>query len=338
MFCDVVQQRSFSKAAAAHDVSQSAASQAVHLLEKQLGTLLIDRSKRPFELTPAGEVYYDGCRELLKGYREIEDRILKMRDRVVGTVRVAAIYSVGLLQMDRYVKRFNEKYPEVKVRLEYVHPDEVYEQVLTDEADLGLVSFPRERGEITRELWQEQPMVLVVPPGHRLAGKSEVSAAELNGENFIGFTTELPIRKEMDRWFKRSKLSVNIVHEFDNIENIKRAVEVGSGVAVLPVPTVRREVESGTLFTISLSDVHWVRPLGIVHKRHKSLSTAVQKFIEMLHEDPAPDSGSVPGAVPRVSRLTLDAVPHAPSGGARAAVGAKSADGQRPRRNKRLSK
>src|SRR5205823_11693882 len=127
---------------------------------------------------------------------------------------------------------------------------------------------------------------LAVPPAHRLVGRDAISVREIDGEDFIGFTEELSIRKAIDRWLRRSKVSVKIVHEFDNIENIKRAIEVGSAVAILPLPTVRREAESGSLSAIPFSDVAWQRPLGIVHKRHKTLSNAAHKFIDMLRQDP----------------------------------------------------
>ena len=287
IFCDVAQRRSFSKGAQAHDVSQSSASQAVSQLEKRLGTKLIDRSKRPLELTPAGEVYFEGCRELLERFRAVEDQVQAISDRVAGTVRVAAIYSVGLMQMEHFVQRFEELYPETRLRLEYLHPDRVYQQVLDDEADLGLVSYPRHGGDIVSIDWQEQPMVLVVPPKHPLATRRSVSISELDGENYIGFTRELTIRREIDRVFKRSRVTVDVVHEFDNIETIKRAIEIGSGVSLLPRPTVWQEISSGTLLAIEVSDVVLVRPLGIVHKRNKQLTTALQKFIELLQNDAA---------------------------------------------------
>ena len=123
IFCDVVQQRSFSKAAAQHEVSQSSASQAVQMLEDRLGARLIDRSKRPFELTPAGQLYYEGCRELLRSFQAIEDRVHKLQGRVTGTVRVAAIYSVGLLEVDSYVRRFESLFPEADLKVEYVNSD-----------------------------------------------------------------------------------------------------------------------------------------------------------------------------------------------------------------------
>lgn len=286
LFCDVVALRSFSKAASERDVTQSSVSQSIAALEKRLSVQLIDRSKRPFELTPAGVVYHEGCRSLLDEYRKLEDQVRKMVDKVVGKVRIAAIYSVGLSEMDRYVARFREQFPEAELRIDYVHPDEVYRRVAADEADLGLVSFPKEGGEFTAQEWQRQPMVLVVPPEHRLAEDGRefggVSVQSLGGENFVGLTEELKIRRQIDRWLKSEKVSVNVVHSFDNIENIKRAVEIGSGVSILPEPTVQREVEAGTLVALPLKDVDWHRPIGVIHRRHKTLSTAASKFKELL--------------------------------------------------------
>lgn len=286
LFCDVVALRSFSKAASERDVTQSSVSQSIAALEKRLSVQLIDRSKRPFELTPAGVVYHEGCRSLLDEYRKLEDRVRKMVDKVVGKVRIAAIYSVGLSEMDRYVARFREQYPEAELRIDYVHPDEVYRRVAADEADLGLVSFPKEGGEFTAQEWQRQPMVLVVPPEHRLAEDGRefggVSVQSLGGENFVGLTEELKIRRQIDRWLKSEKVSVNVVHSFDNIENIKRAVEIGSGVSILPEPTVQREVEAGTLVALAIKDADWHRPIGVIHRRNKTLSTAASKFKELL--------------------------------------------------------
>lgn len=286
LFCDVVALRSFSKAASERDVTQSSVSQSIASLEAGLGVQLIDRTKRPFELTPAGVVYHEGCRALLDEYRTLEDRVRKMVNKVVGRVRIAAIYSVGLSEMDRYVARFRDDFPLVELRIDYLHPDEVYRRVAADEADLGLVSFPKEGGDFTAQEWQQQPMVLVVPPDHKLVEEgreqSGVSVQALEGEDFVCFTEELKIRRQIDRWLKAEKISVNVVHSFDNIENIKRAVEIGSGVSILPQPTVQREVDAGTLVALHLKDVAWHRPIGVIHRRHKSLSTAASKFKELL--------------------------------------------------------
>jgi DNA-binding transcriptional LysR family regulator len=286
IFCDVVTTGSFSKAAIQNQVSQSSASQAVHMLEKRLGCRLIDRSKRPFELTAAGQVYYDGCRKILESFRHVEDRVQQLRNKVIGRVRVAAIYSVGLLQMDKYAKRYKSLFPDVVLQLDYLHPDEVYSRILDDESDLGIVSFPRAGNEIASDPWQNQEMVLVVPNGHRLAGRASVTPAELDAEAFVGFTSELTIRRQIDRWFKQAGITVDFVHLFDNVENIKRAVEIGSGVALLPAPTVRREAETGSLQTVHIAGAPWHRPLGIIHRRNRTLTNPAQKLVELLRASP----------------------------------------------------
>jgi DNA-binding transcriptional LysR family regulator len=289
IFCDIVACRSFSKAAEVRNISQPAVSQALHQLEEYLGATLIDRSKRPFDLTSAGEIYYHGCRELFEGFRRVEDRVQQFGHRVTGRLRVASIYSVGLLQMAGSVRRFRCEYPDVALSLEYLHPDEVYGRLRREEADLGVVSFPRDGGDISSIPWQEQEMGLVVAPGHRLSARSAVSWQSLQGEPFVGFTSELRICREIERRLKREKVSVKVVHTFDNIENIKRAVEIGAGLSILPLPTVQREVEHGVLTAVPFEERKLFRPLGIIHKRHKYLSNAAEKFVELLHDEHAAD-------------------------------------------------
>lgn len=287
IFCDVAACRSFSKAAELHGISQPAISQAVHALEDSLRTTLIDRSKRPLELTQAGRFYLDGVREILAALEKLEQSVQEFENRVTGTIHVSAIYSVGLLQMDRIVKRFRELYPQVTVQVEYDHPDDVYQHLLDETADLGLVSFPRDSGEFQAEAWQEQVISLIAPAGHPLGGRESVRLADLEGESYIAFTPELPIRQKMDRWLKKAGVSLKIVHEFDNIENIKRDVEVGAGLALLPLETVQREVELGLLKAVPIADVLWTRPLGIVYRRKRRLSTAARKFVELLKQETA---------------------------------------------------
>ncbi len=309
LFCEVALRGSFSKAAKAHHISQPAASEIVKGLEEQLGCELLNRAIRPLELTPEGRIYYDGCRELIDGYRRLEDRILQRRDKVVGPVRIASIYSVGLLQMDCYVKEFERLYPDAALDLQYVHPEQVLTSVLNEEVDLGLMSFAPRRADLVYETWQDQKIVVVVSPQHPLATRSSVAVTELDGEALVGFTFELRMRQEIDRWLKQAKVSVNVVHAFDNIENIKRAVEVGSGLGLLPVQTVRREVEIGSLVALELEDVEWVRRLDIVYRRTKPFTTAISRFLELLHQDPETFSRSANSEAESVSSQAPTAGP-----------------------------
>src|SRR5690606_7622379 len=241
---DLVRRRSFSRAAGENSISQSAASQMVQHLEERLGVKLIDRSKRPFVLTPEGEVFYDGCRALIERYAALEERVRSLHQEVDGRVTVASIYSIGLHSMNQTIQKFLGRYPRANVRLEYHHPDRVYEYVEQDIADLGLVSYPRASRTIEALIWREEPMVLVCAPGHPLAGKKRVALSELHGHKMVSFDRGLTIRREVDRALHQHRAEVRVVMEFDNIETIKRAIEIDAGVGLLPLPTVRTETRA----------------------------------------------------------------------------------------------
>ncbi len=254
-------------------------------LEHRLGTKLLDRSKRPFTLTPEGEIYYEGCRKLVERYFALEEQVRTLHDEVAGRVRVASIYSVGLHHMNHYLQEFLSQYPKANVRLEYLHPHRVYEAVENDQADLGLVSYPKPSRTIKAIAWRQEPMVFVCAPSHRFAKRHRVTLEEVASEPIIGFDADLTIRREIDRVLQEYRTDLRVVMEFDNIETIKRAVEIDAGVSLLPEPTVVREVETGTLSAVPLSSGELVRPLGIIHRRGKDLGVTVRRFIELLRSE-----------------------------------------------------
>jgi len=284
LFCDIVRLRSFSRGAAAHQVSQSAASQAMQQLEADLDALLIDRTKRPFVVTPEGRAFYDACRTLLDGFDKARARVASSRIQVTGSVRIAAIYSVGIHILSEQARRFMSLYPHAKVRLDYLHPHKVVEVVLADEADLGIISYPAASRSLTVLPWRNEPMVLVCPSSHRLARRRRIAPADLNGENFVAFDPDLRIRKAIDRILRQHDIRVGVVMEFDNIETIKQAIGVGAGVSILPQPTILAEVANRTLAAVPLTIPDLVRPLGIIHRRGKPFTPALTRFVELLRD------------------------------------------------------
>jgi len=284
IFCDVVQHQSFSRGAAANEVSQSAATQSVHRMERHFGVQLVDRSKRPFVLTPEGQACYEGFREVLEMYDSVETRVRSLRKDITGLVRVAAIYSIGLHDMSRCMQDFMRQYPKAKVRLEYLRPNKVFEAVLNSETDLGIVSYPSATSELAVIPLRSERMVLVCGPRHHLAGRSAVTAEHLQNEDFVAFDRDLMIRREIDRYLRQRSVAIRVVMEFDNIETIKQAVEIGAGVSILPEPTVRRESEAGRLAAIRLIAPQMHRPIGIIHRLRKAFTPTVMKFIELLRE------------------------------------------------------
>jgi DNA-binding transcriptional LysR family regulator len=201
------------------------------------------------------------------------------------TIRVAAIYSVGLWDMGQYVRRCESQFPHAKVHIDYLHPDLVYQRVRDGTADLGLVSFPRVTAGLTVLPWRQEEMVLACPPGHRLARLPRVRPEQLEGEKYVAFDRELVIRREVDRFLRDHGVTVEVALEFDNIENIKKGIEVGAGVALLPEPMIQRERQAGTILSLPLEGGRLMRPLGIIHRRQHHLGSAALGFIELLRHD-----------------------------------------------------
>jgi DNA-binding transcriptional LysR family regulator len=287
VFCDIARCRSFSQAAAVQQppLTQSAVSQIVHQLEKRLGVQLIDRSTRPLQLTPLGQAYYQGCKQLVECYLELEASIKQGRPQLTATVQAAAIYSVGLGDMGQYVERFTAEQPFARVHVEYLHSNRVVEKVRDGSVDLGLVSFPRKARDLVVLPWREEEMVLACPPGHPLARQTRVRLGQLSGEKYIAFDKDLGIRRQVDRFLRQQGVAVEVELEFDNIENIKKGIEIAGGVALLPEPTLRQEVETGLLVARPLADCRFVRPLANIYRRQHRPSPAAQRFIDLLLEN-----------------------------------------------------
>ena len=292
IFCDVVRHQSFSRAAAANAMSQSAASQAVRQIEDRLGAQLIDRSQRPWQLTPEGKLFFQGCRDIIERYHELEDAVRRRQQPAGYTVRVASIYSIPLHDLSEYVDRFNGVAAGAAVEIEYMHPDRVYGHILADQSDIGLISFAnpgRGRG-LTVIPWRDQQMEVTCPPSHRIARlhreQPGIPPGELAGEPFVTFDRGLAVRREIDRFLRRHEVDVTVAAEFDNIENIKQAVEDGAGIAILPAHTVRQEVRRRALVSVPLrlaaDTPPLIRPLSIVHRRKRRLNPAVTEFIKLL--------------------------------------------------------
>jgi len=271
-----------SKGAAHCGISQSAASQHVQEVERRLTVALFDRGKRPLELTEAGKLYAEFCRDVLRREEEFEVVLEALKRDAESTVRVASIYSIGLSEMSRLREEFGARYPTTNLQVEFMRPDRIYEAVQNDAADLGLVSYPEASREIVAIHWRDEEMQVAVPPSHRLAGRDPAVPSDLNGEDFIGFDEDLSIRRELDRFLRTHGVILTVVMHFDNIQTIKEAVALGSGISILPARTMQAEIEQGRLVAVRLDAPGLVRPVGIVHRKRKKLNRAAQAFLGLL--------------------------------------------------------
>jgi DNA-binding transcriptional LysR family regulator len=295
IFCDLVETRSFSLAAERNFVTQSAVSQQVRALEESFKHRLLERvrGRREVRLTGAGEVFYRESLNVLAAYRNLHERVRGLDGTVSGTVRVATVYSIGLHELPPAVRRFMALYPSAKIDLEYSRTTRIVRDVLSGAVELGVIAYPEKRRGLNVIPLPGDRLVLICPPEHPLAKRKKIRAADLKGHDFVLFERDIPTRRAIDRIFKAHGVAVHRVAEFDNIETIKRAVEVGFGLAIVPRPSVLDEQKSGQLSVVQLVEPEWTRAVGIVHRSDRTLSTVAQKFIELLtHEsqDSSPKS------------------------------------------------
>ena len=284
VYCDLVETESFSQAAERNFITQSAVSQQVRGLEEKFKRRLLERvrGRREMRLTQAGEAFYNASREVLRAYGELEESMRTLTGTVSGTVRVATVYSVGLHELPTPVREFMSRYPQAKIDLEYSRTTRVVRDVLDGAVELGVVAFPEKTRGLEVVPLKGDRLVLICPPGHPFARRKKLRAADLKDQDFVLFERDIPTRRATDRILRAHNVSVHRVAEFDNIETIKRAVEVGLGVAVVPRPSVLDERRSGQLAVVPLVEPEWERAVGVVYRSDRALSTAGRKFVELL--------------------------------------------------------
>lgn len=287
IFADLVETKSFSKAAKLNGITQSAVSQQARSMERQLKALLIDRSQKQFQLTREGQRVYDAAKEVLHHFEKLQCELLELKKVISGTIRIATIYSIGLHELPPFIKKFLQAFPSVNCRVEYRRSNLVYEDVLHNSVDFGLVAFPVKSRQIEIIPFRNDRLVLITHPQHPLAKVGEIEIKALAGYKFIGFDPDIPTRKAVDLILREHKLEIDTVMEFDNIETVKRAVEIDAGIAVVPQATVRQEVKQGTLRSVQFRGKEFSRPLAIIHRKGRVLTPAMKKFIATLTEQGA---------------------------------------------------
>lgn len=280
MFVDVVETGSFSRAAQLNHVTQSAVSQQIRALETRYEQRLLSRSARQVTPTPAGERLFRGCKEILTRFSEVEGEIREQAMEVSGVATVSTIYSVGLHELSHIQRELLQAHPKVNLRLNYRRSDQVYDDVILGAADLGLVAYPQPRAGVDIIPFREDKLVCVTAPGHALTSKAKVSMSAVAALPFIGFDREAPSRKGIDKLFRDKGFELTPFMEMDNVETIKRAVELGLGVSVLPQPTVAHEVANGSLVAKPFVEGTFTRPIGILVRKGKYLSRASQAVLD----------------------------------------------------------
>ncbi len=282
VFCDLAETESFTKAAQINSITQSAVSQQISSLERQFKSLLIERSKKKFRLTREGQVLYEFSKQIIQTYDSLHSKLQEIKDIISGTIRVATIYSIGLHDLPPYLKKFLKAFPTVNVHVEYRRANQVYEDVLGNVCDVGLVAYPTKDPKTEVIPLRKDILVLICHPNHPLAKTKTIKLNQLSGQKFIAFEPDIPTRKAIDKILKDNGVEVQTVMEFDNIETVKRAVEIEAGIAIVPQGTITQEVAKQTLAEVRIEGIELYRPLAAIYKKNKVLSPAMKQFLSIL--------------------------------------------------------
>ncbi len=284
VFCDLADLRSFSRTAEKHLLSQSAVSQQLAQLELAHKCQLINRKKRPIELTKSGQLLYQASKDMLDRYEQFKNELNALQKSSVSRINIAAIFSIGMHTLPDYVKKFMVSYPNVNVHIEYFSASRIYELVLSGNVDIGLVAVPKRDKRLEVYDFEYEPLVLVCSPKHPFSHEQKVDIHRLQFEKFIAFEKSVPTRTWIDSILERYNVAVRPVMEFDNIETVKRAVEINSGISILPRTAILPELSSGTIKAIPFSNEKFVRTTGIILRKGKIISQAGRYFIELLRK------------------------------------------------------
>jgi len=283
LFFDIVEQQNFSRAAEKHGISQSAVSQQLAQLELTHKCQLISRKKRPLTLTPAGELFYQACKDILDRYNRLNSELATL-GKSTARINIAAIFSIGMHTFQPYVKKFIARYPRVNLNIEYFSASEIYDGVLRGDIDIGIIAVPKKDRNIDVYPLENELLVLVSSPENPLANKPAADIHELQGVEFIAFEKGVPTRMLIDNILREHNVTVRTVMEFDNIETIKRAVEIGAGISILPETTIGAELANGTLRAMPFLNENFFRPTGLIMRKNKTLSQAGRYLVELLRK------------------------------------------------------
>lgn len=279
IFRDVVQEKSFTRAARRHYITQSAVSQQIRALEKRFGVQLLSRRAGSWDLTEAGHLFYRGAGEILAAVDRLETNLRKRARRPKGPLRVVTAWSVGLYELPRAVRPFMERHPEVDLLVDYSSAPGIYAQLLEDRFDVGIVVYGRARAGLRLIEFGHDRLVLASGLKGPFGRRRSIRLDDLDGAPFIAFHPTLQTRRHTNEIFEEAGVAPKIVRSYTNIEMLKQAVEANLGVAFLPVELLRAD---DRLRRIRVPGLKFERPLSAVIRSRRADDPVITEFVRSL--------------------------------------------------------
>lgn len=284
VFCDIVETKSFSKAAERNFITQSAVSQQISYMENHFDKKLIIRGKGKFSLTSEGRIFLNGCNSILSLFQDTIDRMEAKLGNIVQTVNIESIYSIGFYRLPIWMKSFMLDNKNINLHVEYNKSDRIYKNVIRGGCDIGIIAYPWNHPLIDIQYVHVEKLVAVCAPAFPLSTNLEISLMQLNGIDMISFVSEIPTRNYIDKILKKENIKVNHIHEFDNVETLKRSLELGDGIAILPENTIQQEIANNDLVSLEITDGPFYRNIGIISRKNRPQSKAIKLVLNKLME------------------------------------------------------
>lgn len=279
----VAKEKSFSRAAEVLERTQPAVSQAIRRLENEVGEQLFDRSSKDGTLTFAGEVLVDYARQMLNLRKTAQNALSEMRELHSGKVTISANEHTVFALLP-VIRKFREQHPLIKIEVRRGVASRIPKEIMAREVELGVISFKPSDESVKSVPMLADELALIIAPGHRLASKRSVSVTDLGTEIFIAHNAQSPYRQRVIETFQKCGTPLNILIELPSLEAIKRLVETGVGVALVPKLSAHQEIADGKLVALSVNEMRFVRKLNIVYRKNSSLSHAARAFIDIAKE------------------------------------------------------
>ncbi|MBP6005263.1 MAG: LysR family transcriptional regulator [Pyrinomonadaceae bacterium] len=279
----VARERSFSRAAEVLGRTQPAISQAIRRLEAEVGERLFDRSSKDGTLTFAGEILVDYARQMLNLRYSAQTALVEMRDLHSGKVTISANEHTVFFLLP-VIAEFRRQHPKIKIEVQRGVASRIPKQITAREVELGVISFTPHDETLRSVPVMNDELTLVVSPKHRFAGKESVSIKDLGNETFVAHNELSPYRQKVIESFEEHNTPLNISVELPSLEAIKKLVEIGVGIALVPRLSAKSEIADGRLIGLSVKEMMLERQLNIVYRRNSELSHAAKAFLEIAQE------------------------------------------------------
>ncbi len=276
----VAQEKGFSRAASRLHRTQPAVSQAVRKLEDEVGEPLFDRSSKDGTLTAAGRALYDYAIQMLNLRDEAGAALRELHDLRRGKLSVAA-NEYTVMYLLPVLAEFRARYPQVKVEVKRDLSSRIPTEVLGRGVEIGVVTFTPNNPAIKAVLGTRDELALIVSPSHALAGRREVSVRELGVESFVAHNVRSHYRERVIETFERYRTPLNISMEMPTLESIKRLVERGMGVALMPRLAAQAEIERGQVVALAVKEMRFERRVNLIYRKEASLSHAARAFLKV---------------------------------------------------------